>query len=167
MFQYRLHLRRLGGANTAVGGGAREQVQLGVGHMGSNALGPQIEQPIQGAQRIGGEDGARRWRRRVVLDIQEFVGDPVRNDHAPAVGRPAGIGPRVVGAKKDNGRLETPQLGKIAPLEKIARRVVDPEHRAARLWYEGQEPVAPVSDVEVGALWKSVPDGCPVDALVT
>ena len=117
-------------------------------HRRRDARHPQIEQPIEPAQRVRGEDRARR--RRLARDgPAKPVEHAIRDRLAAAVQQPGRDRFRVIGAGHDQGRPMPGESPDVARLAQIARRVVQPEQPSSRAPDKPDHAMPAIADVEI------------------
>ena len=132
-----------------------------------NAGRPQIEQPVEAAERVRRKDRTGRYpgrlgRRR----LPENIGYAVGNNPAGAGRRPARITGRLKVAREHDGRPPPPQFREIPPFEQIACWIVDPEHRSRGAGHQRNQLVTTVCDVKVCGLRHPIGDRTPLDAFM-
>ena len=119
-------------------------------HSGFDPRDPEIEQPVEPAQRVRGEDRPRRRRlarRRGAEALKNAVGD----DLAPAARQPARDRRRVIGAGHHQGGTVPGEPPQIARLLQIEGGIVQPEHPTPCPADQPDDPVAAIADVEVAS----------------
>ncbi len=120
-----------------------------------------IEQPIEAAQRVRGEDRARRRRRCQRLGVTKRFGDRIRDRDAAAARHPARHRRFMIAAGGDDHGLVAPQRADIAPFLQIAAGIVDPERPPPRLRREADEMIAAIGDIEIAAIGHAARQAAP------
>ncbi len=134
-------------------------------HRRRDARDPEVEQPIEPAQRVRREYCPRRrrlaWRCHAEA-IEHAIGD----DLAPAAGQPVRHRSCVVGSGRNQDRAIPGKPPQIARLFQITCRIVQPEQPAPGFSNEADDPVAAIADVKITFRRNSVRQRRPVHTLV-
>ena len=130
-----------------------------------DARDPKIEQPIEPAQRVRGENCPRRWRLPWHCRA-ETIEHPVGYGLVPAAGQPIRHRSNVITAGRNQDRAISGEPPQIARLFQVTCRIVEPKETATGFSNKTDNPVAATADVKIASRWNALRQRCPIDPVM-